>query len=118
MSDHPLLVVIESPYAGEVELHTAYARRAMADSLKRGEAPIASHLIYTQPGILDDKDPEERCRGIDAGFAWGARADLVVFYVDHGWSEGMLAARAHWGASGLVVLERTIGPSIFGEGGG
>ena len=72
-------VIIESPYAGDIERNTAYARRAMRDSLNRGENPIASHLIYTQPGILDENKPEERKRGIDAGFAWWNVADLIVF---------------------------------------
>jgi hypothetical protein len=42
------LVIIESPYAGNVELNVSYARRAVKDSLGRGESPIASHLLYTQ----------------------------------------------------------------------
>lgn len=86
------LVIIESPYAGQVERNVAYARAAMRDSIMRGEHPIASHLLYTQPGILDDDIPEERERGIAAGLAWRAVADKAVFYVDHGWTAGMLAA--------------------------
>jgi len=38
------LVVIESPYAGDIEANVKYARECMSDCLKRGEAPIASHL--------------------------------------------------------------------------
>ena len=35
-----------------------YARACLRDSLLRGEAPIASHLLYTQPvASLDDSDP-------------------------------------------------------------
>ena len=55
----------------------------------RGEAPIASHLLYTQPGILRDKNPEERQQGIDAGLAWLRVAEAVVVYTDHGISAGM-----------------------------
>jgi hypothetical protein len=83
------LVVIESPYAGDVEANVEYARRCMADCIKRGEAPYASHLLFTQPGILDDKIPHERKLGISAGFDWGAKADWVVVYVDRGISPGM-----------------------------
>jgi len=86
------LVIIESPYAGDVEENVAYARAAVADSLKRGEAPIASHLLYTQPGILDDLKPDERALGIEAGLAWGKVAEAAVFYLDRGWSSGMRAA--------------------------
>ena len=85
------LVIIESPYAGDVEANVAYARRAVKDCLSRGESPYASHLFFTQPDVLDDTKPEERKLGIEAGFAWGAAAESVVFYVDRGWSSGMLA---------------------------
>lgn len=84
------LVILESPFAGDVTANLAYARAAMRDSLLRGEAPIASHLLYTQPGVLDDNLPHERELGIAAGLAV---ADRAVFYVDRGWSGGMLAAR-------------------------
>ena len=63
-------VILESPYAGDVEENVAYARAAVRDSLLRGESPIASHLLYTQPGILMDDVPDERRLGIEAGLAW------------------------------------------------
>lgn len=47
-------VIIESPYAGNVEANATYLRRCLRDSLLRGEAPFASHAIYTLPGVLDD----------------------------------------------------------------
>lgn len=87
-------IVIESPYAGDIEANTTYARMCMRDALERGDAPIASHLLYTQPGILDEFNPEERAWGIEAGFAWWDAAEKVVFYVDRGWSKGMYAAWA------------------------
>ncbi|WP_109523585.1 MULTISPECIES: DUF7768 domain-containing protein [Nocardia] len=93
-----ILVIVESPYAGDILANEAYARRALADSLARGEAPFASHLLYTQPGVLDDTDPAERAQGIAAGFAWGERAELTAVYVDRGVTPGMAqgirAARA------------------------
>lgn len=82
-------VILESPYSGDTEANIAYARACVADSLRRGEAPIASHLLYTQPGILDDTDPAERKRGIEAGLAWRFVADASVVYIDRGVSEGM-----------------------------
>lgn len=51
-------VILESPYAGEIDRNIRYARACVRDSLLRGESPIASHLLYTQSGILDD-DIEE-----------------------------------------------------------
>ncbi|MEK7636678.1 MAG: hypothetical protein AAB362_03250 [Patescibacteria group bacterium] len=82
-------VIVESPYAGDIPRNTAYARACMHDCLIRGEAPFASHLLYTQPGILNDSIPKERMRGIHAGFSWGEVAEAVVVYTDHGISKGM-----------------------------
>jgi hypothetical protein len=61
----------------------------MADCLKRGEAPFASHLLYTQPGVLNDNVPSEREHGIVAGFAIAERLDATVVYIDNGVSNGM-----------------------------
>lgn len=83
------LVILESPFAGNVEANIAYARACLRDSLARGEAPIASHLLYTQEGVLDDDVPHERQQGIDAGLAWRHRADRSVVYIDRGISGGM-----------------------------
>jgi len=73
----------------EVSERLKYARAALRDCLLRGEYPIASHLLYTQPGILSDVEPEERALGIAAGLAWGEKADATVVYVDLGISSGM-----------------------------
>ena len=102
------LVVVESPYAGKAPgwakripgmrwaaeawvrwRHVRYARAAVRDCILRGEAPIASHLLLTQPGILRDHVPGERRTGIEAGLAWGDRGDLSAFYVNEGTSNGM-----------------------------
>ena len=87
----PRRVLIESPYAGKTPAETAenveYARAAMRDCLDRGEAPFASHLLYTQ--VYDDTVPELRTRGIEAGLAWGEVAEVTVVYVDLGISKGM-----------------------------
>ena len=86
-------VILESPYAGAdsaaLAENVAYARRCVRDALLRGDAPIASHLLYTQPGILRDDVPDERRHGINAGLVWLSVADATVVYVDRGISEGM-----------------------------
>lgn len=86
--------LIESPYAGAVATNVEYARAALRDSLMRGEAPLASHLLY--PQVLDDQDPEQRALGMRAAWTWvRASADVrVVFYVDRGMSPGMRAVLA------------------------
>ena|SRR6476620_3209758 len=85
------LVVIESPFAGEtdedVRRNVEYAQAAMRDSFRYNEFPIASHLLY--PQVLDDRIPEERELGIQAGLAWGNLAEATVVYVDRGISSGM-----------------------------
>lgn len=83
------LVLIESPYAGDVERNESYADRALADCLHRGEAPFASHLLYTRKGVLRDDIPAERKLGIEAGLAWGEKADLTAVYVDYSITPGM-----------------------------
>ena len=101
-------VILESPYAGDVGANVAYARECVRDSLQRGEAPIASHLLYTQPGILQDGVLEERKWGIDAGLAWGAVADATVVYVDKGTSTGMQYGIDRAEKEGRTVEYRTL----------
>lgn len=83
------LVIIESPYAGDVERNLRYLRAALRDCLMRGESPFASHALYTQDGVLDDSVPEERALGIEAGLQWATMADRTVVYEDLGVSPGM-----------------------------
>ena len=57
----------------------------MRDCLLRGEVPFASHLFYTQPGILDDNKPDERVFGIMAGKAIIEKLNATtVVYTDLG----------------------------------
>lgn len=101
-------VIVESPYAGDVERNTRYARAAMHDCLMRGEAPYASHLLYTQPGVLDDDVPEERTLGIEAGLVWGEAAEATVMYTDLGVSGGMKLGEERARAAGRPVEYRTL----------
>ena len=102
------LVILESPYAGDIEANTAYARACLRDSLSRGEAPIASHLLYTQPGVLRDEVPEERQWGIDAGLAWKAVAEATVVYTDKGITKGMQYGINTAESAGIPVEYRTL----------
>lgn len=85
------LVIIESPFAAEdgevLAENIEYARRAVLDSLRRGEAPFASHLLYTQ--VLDDRLETERHQGIEAGLSIKRFATKTVVYTDRGISPGM-----------------------------
>lgn len=108
------LVILESPYAGGVARNVAYARAAMRDCLLRGEAPFASHLLYTQPGVLDDDIPGERQLGIGAGLEWGARAEATVVYADLGISPGMEQGIMRAERDGRPVEERLLGMGWLG----
>lgn len=106
-------VILESPYRGKTPIETLanidYARRCIRDCLDRNEAPIASHLLYTQDGILDDDDPSERSLGIDAGHAWISSAHCVVAYIDRGISEGMEEGMKVARESNIPVEMRKLG---------
>lgn len=106
-------VIIESPYSAPtpegLAFHLDYARACLRDSLLRGEAPIASHLLYTQPGVLRDDVAEERVMGIAAGLAWREVAEAWIFYLDLGWSRGMKAARWVADNEGRPIVLRILG---------
>jgi hypothetical protein len=100
------VVIIESPYAGDIERNITYARQCMLDCLMRGEAPFASHLLYTQ--CLNDNVPAERALGMAAGEAVMERADASVVYVNFGISEGMQAGIAAAVRFGLPIEYRRL----------
>lgn len=96
-------VIVESPFAtNTITLpngtehvveewgNILYARACLHDCLvNHGQAPYASHLLYTQEGVLDDAVPAERELGIKAGLEIGRQAELRIFYLDRGFSSGM-----------------------------
>lgn len=102
------LVILESPYAGDIEGNVTYARACVRDCLMRGEAPIASHLLYTQEGILRDDVAAERRLGIDAGLAWRHVAEATVVYADRGISPGMNYGIQKAQAAGKPVEYRSL----------
>ena len=112
----PRLVVVESPYAGkdkeEVKRNVKYARVCLKDCFNRGEYPYASHLLYTQPGILDDNNPEERELGIMAGLSWVKIADATIVYTDFGVSKGMKLGIQRAEQDGRPVEYRTLDGKI------
>lgn len=106
------LVIVESPFAAPtpegIEKNLRYARACMRDCLRRRESPYASHALLTQPGVLDDMNPDERRLGMEAGFAWGERADASVFYVDRGWSRGMYEGLVRAFIAGRAIEFRSL----------
>lgn len=107
------LVSIESPYAGDVERNVRYAKACIRDCLNRGEYPYASHLFFTQDGLLNDNNSEERKLGMEAGKAWELAAGLTVVYTDLGMSSGM-----KWGVekaekAGRLIEYRELGDKWY-----
>lgn len=82
-------VIVESPFAGGFA-NVKYSRECLKDCLARQESPYASHLLYTQKGVLDDTLPDERRIGIQAANQWLEVTDIVAVYMDLGVTRGML----------------------------
>lgn len=112
------IVTIESPFAGrganflerwlDARANLAYARACVRDSLMRGESPYASHLLYTQPGILRDGVQSERAHGIQAGLRFQEVAAFAAFYIDRGMTGGMKLALAQAERNGKRVVMRSL----------
>jgi len=122
------LVIIESPYKGDVERNNRYLRSCIRDCINRGESPYASHRMLTD--ALNDNDPIERTIGIQAGLAWRNVRQTVyrtpegplddsrkiigfdrvshIFYLDLGWSEGMVLARSTYDKDDILYEERKL----------
>jgi hypothetical protein len=100
--------VIESPFAGNFVQNAKFLRACMRECLLRGEAPYASHGLYTQEGVLKDDVPEERRMGMEAGFAWGALGQKVVVYDNLGISKGMEEGMARAKELGIPIERRKL----------
>lgn len=119
------LVILESPFAAPKSLpehlrktiferNIAYARACIRDSLiNHGESPIASHLLLTQTGILNDDNDDERKLGIKAGLEWGRVADKSVVYTDLGITKGMQEGIERARLEGRYVEERKLFPGVL-----
>lgn len=110
------LVIVESPFKSAnpklLRRNVTYARACIHDCLNRGEAPFASHLFYTQPGILDDENDNERKQGIIAGLEWARRADRVAVYTDYGITKGMQLAIDLHRRRHIKVEFRCVAPEV------
>ncbi|XOQ47685.1 MAG: hypothetical protein ACFWUM_02070 [Eubacteriales bacterium] len=55
------LIYVASPYAGDVERNTEFAKKACRHVMNEGHAFFAPHLLY--PAILDEHQPKQRQLG-------------------------------------------------------
>lgn len=132
MQSDPSLAVIESPYYADSIVAFArnvrYARAAVLDAIRLGYAPLASHLLYTQEGILSEAAQDERERGITCGhvpYRYSAklfdmstdsdRRVVCLVYPDLGITAGMLAGIKEAKTHCCHVYHRTLShrPDLF-----
>lgn len=106
--ERPRRVILESPYSGDTERHVQYARACVRDCALRNESALASHLLWTQDGILNDNIPQERGLGIALGLTWGEVADATVVYTDFGITEGMMIGIKNADLAGRKVEFRSL----------
>ena len=103
------LVTIESPYRADTQAgivrNITFARQICRIAVLHGYAPYASHLFYTQTGILEDSIPEERWLGMQAGLEWSSLSQEVWYCSRFGerMSLGMLEAFKRHVGEGLMV---------------
>lgn len=88
-------------------MNVRYARACLLDSLSRGEAPFAAHLLY--PQVLSDS-PEDVRKGMRAGVAVLKRCAALVVYCDNG-IETIRPLMAVAESNGIEVEKRVLGES-------
>lgn len=103
----PPLVVVESPYAGNIDRNLEYLRDCFSECIEMGEVPIASHKLYTD--VKETSDNTHRDLGLFCGYAWGTKADYVVCYTDLGVSDGMQRAIEFYSEIGKKIRMRKLG---------
>lgn len=112
------VVFIESPYSGDIDRNMRYLALCMADAaLLFDECPYASHGLMTQhprakATFVSDYDAKwnvvTRDGAIEMSHRIRHRSDRTVFYVDRGWSRGMLAAKEYCEANNLPYSVRAL----------
>ena len=101
------IVIIESPYAGNILVNILYAQYCIRDSiLNFDEAPFASHMIY--PGALSDEVPNQRQLGIETGFSFHPVAKIMAVYDDLGITSGMRRGMDNADRMGLRIELRKL----------
>lgn len=80
-------IIVESPYAGDLDRNESYLNECLLYCLARGYSPYASHGLLTR--ALDDCDPKQRALGIAANLAMRKTIKKVIYFVDYGISNGM-----------------------------
>ena len=106
--DHEIapLVIIESPFSGDVVRNKQYLTDAILDCIRKGENPYASHQMLT--GALDDTDAKQSSLGMQLGMQMYNYATKCVVYLDLGMSRGMGEGVETARQKGVPVVYRSI----------
>ena len=112
------VVMIESPYSGDIDRNIRYLQIAWTDSMVLyGECAYASHGYMTQHPrarnyFVSDYDGKwdtlTREGAIERSHLMRHKCDKTVFYTDRGWSTGMNFALAYCKKHGIPYEERTV----------
>jgi len=114
------IVILESPYSGDIQRNIAYGQRIMADSRERGEIVIMPHLLWTQHheapnhfvSDYDEKYEIKNCgreKSLEQIKILRTIADKVIFYTDYGMSSGMVHGLEDCKQRNIEYEFRTIG---------
>ena len=112
------VVMIESPYSGNIDRNIRYLALCGFDSgILHDECSYASHGLMTQHPrsknlFISDYDKKwdvfTREQAIEMSQRIRKRCDKTVFYVDLGWSSGMKAAKEYCIKNNLPYEERNL----------
>ncbi|WP_352416497.1 DUF7768 domain-containing protein [Oscillibacter ruminantium] len=81
-------IYVASPYAGDIENNTEFAKNACRFVMNQGHAFFCPHLLY--PNILDDDNPKERQLSLDMGLVMLESCDELWCFGER-ISHGMMA---------------------------
>lgn len=130
MSEGIEVISVESPYNNKdnkiLKRNINYAIMAVKDATcNHGNAAYASHLLntqYVENGehyyISDDVYDKFDCgreQVINITHALRLKADKIVFYIDFGYSNGMLAAKEIAEKHGIPIEERKLPKEMLQE---
>lgn len=120
-----LIVMIESPYSGDIDRNVRYlALVSLEAAVIYNELPYASHACMTQHPrhvtyFVSDYDPKwdglTREQAIEMSQRMRLRCDKTVFYTDLGWSSGMKMARQFCQENNLPYEERQVNAKRLAE---
>lgn len=82
------IIYVASPYTGDVQKNTEFAKRACRHVMEQGHAFFAPHLLY--PNLLCESVPAERQLALDMGITMLSACDELWCYGNR-ISQGMMA---------------------------